>query len=196
MEKEIVSNIEWVFNADPIKILDGTEFLKSKIDLITQIDDFFISLNREVFREGLGVVNLTRRGIKASIAHGIGRKKAVAFAAVPDVIKYGKIIEHQINWKERGYDTYVIDAPISIDNIEYIAEVIIEQNKSKKNEFYLHEVETKEKAQSAFKTATERSAPQALEKVKSTFKTATEHGVPSTSRLIITQMLNKINEKI
>jgi len=77
--------------------------------------------------------------------------------AVPDVIKYGRIIDHHVNWKNRGKDRYVIDAPIAIRDIEYIAEVVVEQNLSGKNRYYLHEVEIKEKARNVFKTATERS---------------------------------------
>jgi hypothetical protein len=160
-EWETIANAEWVFNASPVKQMAGSEFAKSEIDLVTQVEEFFNSIGGKVEREGLGEVDLTRRGAKDSIGHGLRREKAIAFMAVPDVIKHGKIIDHQVNWKGRGYDTYVIDAPVYIGNTEYIAEVIIEQNKSNKNEFYLHEVEIKEKAQGAFKTATERGAPQA-----------------------------------
>jgi hypothetical protein len=195
-EWEVAANVEWVFNAEPVKQLDGTEFLKSETDLITQVDDFFKNIGGKVEREGLGIVDLTRHGIRDSIAHGIGRLKAAAFMAVPGVIQHGKIIDHQANWKGRGYDTYVIDAPITIGNVEYIAEVIIKQSQSKNNDFYLHEVEIKEKAQSTFKTATERSAPQALEKAQSTFKTGMDTGAPQASKLIITQKLKEVKGNV
>jgi hypothetical protein len=157
---EFVTNAEWVFNSEPVKQLSGKEFAKSEIDLITQVTEFFKSIGGKVEREGLGVVGLTRQGIRSSIAHGINRSKTAAFMAVPDVIKNGKIIDHQTNWKSRGYDTYVIAAPITICNVEYIAEVIINQDKDGQR-FYLHEVEIKEKAQSALKTGMDTSAPQA-----------------------------------
>ena len=191
---EILENIEWVFNADSVKKLTGSEFSKSNIDLITQVDQYFKSFDRKIERKGFGIINLTRQGIRSSIAHGIGRKKAVAFAAVPDVITYGKIIEHQVNWKGRGYDTYVIDAPVMIGDIDYIVEVIINQDKDGQR-FYLHEVEVKEKAQSAFKTGMDTSAPQALKKAQSAFKTGMDTSVPQASNLIITQVLRKINDK-
>ncbi len=152
---------EWVFSAAPVKRLDGTEFSKSDIDLVTQVASFFDSIGGQVERADIGVVRLTRQGVRSSIAHGIGRTKAAAFMAVPDVIKHGKIIDYQENWKGRGYDTYVIDAPILIGSGEYIAEVIIERSHSGGNSYYLHEVAIKEKAQGVFKTATERSTPQA-----------------------------------
>ena len=158
---ETEANARGLFNAEPITVLSGEEFKKSEIDLVTQVEEYFKSIGGHIEREGIGVIDLTRQGIRSSIAHGIGREKAAAFKAIPDIIKNGKIIDYQTNWKGRGFNTYVIDAPIKIGSKDYIAEVIIEQNKSKRNEYYLHEVEVKEKAQSAFKTATERSAPQA-----------------------------------
>jgi len=154
-------NAEWVFGAAPVRRLDGSEFSKSDVDLVTQVAQYFESIGGEVERDDLGEVELTRRGVKDSMSHGIGRAKAAAFMAVPDVIRHGKIIDRQTNWKGRGYDTYVIDAPISIGKTEYIMEVIVEQSLHGKNRYYLHEVEIKEKAQGVFKTATERSTPQA-----------------------------------
>jgi len=189
---DIEANINWVFTAAPIIRLIGSEFLKSDIDLITQVDEFFKSIGNMVEREGLGTVSLARQGIRASIAHGIGRLKAVAFTAVPDVIRLGRVIDYQINWKNRGYDTYVIDAPIMIKNIEYIAEVIINQDKDGQR-FYLHEVETKEKAQSAFKTGMNTSALQASQKTKDAFKTGMDTSAPQVSKLIITKISKEIN---
>ena len=194
-EKELAENIEWVFTASPVKCLNGSEFPKSEKDLITQVEEYFESIGGKVEREGLGIIDLTRQGIRASIAHGIGRFKSIAFAAVPDVIKFGRIIDYQNNWKGRGYDTYVIDAPIAIGDIEYITEVILIKNKSNRFEFYLHEVEIKEKAQSAFKTGVVTSALQAPQKTQSAFKTATERSALQASKLIITQKLKEINEK-
>jgi len=193
-EKELAENIEWVFTVSPVKCLNGLEFTKSEKDLITQVYEYFKSIGGKVEREDIGIINLTRRGIRASIAHGIGRLKSIAFAAVPDVIKYGRIIDYQKNWKGRGYDTYVIDAPIAIGDIEYIVEVILNKDKDGQR-FYLHEVEIKEKTQSAFKTGMDTSALQAPQKTQNAFKTATERSALQASKLIITQKLKEINEK-
>jgi hypothetical protein len=153
--------VEWVFSAEPVKQLNGSEFSKSDVDLVTQVSQFFKDIGGKVEHDCLREVELNRRGVKDSMSHGIGRVKAAAFMAVPDVIKYGKIIDRQTNWKGRGYCTYVIDAPISIGKTVYIMEVVVEQNLHGRNKYYLHEVEIKEKAQGVFKTATERSTPQA-----------------------------------
>jgi hypothetical protein len=190
------ADIKWVFNAEPVCRLTGKEFAKSEIDLLTQVDEFFKSIGRTVEREGFGIVELNKRSVKNSIGHGIGRAKAAAFKAVPEIIKYGKIIDYQKNWKSRGYSTYVIDAPIKIGVEDYIAEVIIEQSKNKKNKFYLHEVEKKEKAQSAFKTATERSAPQAfMDETQSAFKTGMVTSAPQVSQLIIAKKIAEVKGK-
>ncbi|WP_294848858.1 hypothetical protein [uncultured Eubacterium sp.] len=65
-----------------VKNLDGTEFSKSDTDLITQVTDYFNSIGNEV-KSKYGTIKLTRTGVKSSIAHGIGRNKAIAFKAVP-----------------------------------------------------------------------------------------------------------------
>ena len=123
----------------PVATLKGTEFEKGPVDLVTQVSNFFQTLGNKVFRKGLGDVKLNRSGVQSDIAHGLGRAKAATFAAVPDVIAKGKIIDHQTNWKDRGYDSYVIAAPVKLgENRTYVAAVVLQD--SKDNSFYLHEV--------------------------------------------------------
>lgn len=123
----------------PVADVKGDEFKKGPVDLVTQVSNFFQSLGNKVFRKGFGDVTLDKRGVRSDIAHGIGRAKAATFAAVPDVIANGKVIDHQTNWKGRGYDSYVIAAPVTLNgNRTYVAAVIL-QNKAD-NSFYLHEV--------------------------------------------------------
>lgn len=42
-------------------------------------------------------MTLNRETIGTDIGHGIGRNKAISFAAIPDVIENGKIIDAQYN---------------------------------------------------------------------------------------------------
>lgn len=119
--------------------LTGNEFPKGATKLTEQVGAFFKSLGNKVFRSGLGEVELSERGVKDSIAHGLGRAKAVAFAAVPDVIKFGEQVDHQSNWKGRGYDTYVFVAPVNIgEKRTYVGAVVSRLKDS--NRYYLHEV--------------------------------------------------------
>ncbi|WP_448903807.1 hypothetical protein [Eubacterium sp.] len=137
-----------------VKNLDGTEFSKSDTDLITQVTDYFNSIGNEV-KSKYGTIKLTRTGVKSSIAHGIGRNKAIAFKVVPDALKHGEIIDYTENYKNRGYDTAVFSAPFSINNEPfYMAAIVIVDDKV--NECYLHEVVIKKQNEdeTPFKTGT------------------------------------------
>lgn len=152
-EKEIAANIKTVANMKPVATLSGNEFSKSKTDLVTQVTDYFDEIGGYVNTE-YGNIELTKSGVKSSIGHGIGRNKAIAFKAVPDVLKEGKIIDFQKNWKNRGYDTAVFAAPIKIADKDYfMAAVIVVE--AERNSYYLHEVAIQEKEDNTlFKTGT------------------------------------------
>ena len=95
----------------------------------------------KVERKGLGTVYMDRRGVKDSISHGIGRLKSAAFAAVPEIIKDGMLIDQQENYKGRNQDSFTIAAPVEIGGRGYVGVVIVTRGKgNKKNKFYLHEV--------------------------------------------------------
>ena len=143
--QEIEANAEWLLETEAIAKITGEEFQKRPDkDLVTQVTEYFNSIGGEIERQGIGMIILDRTGVKSSIGHKLGRKKAAAFAAVPDIIKRGRVIDHQANWKGRSYETYVIDAPISIGGEGYIGEVVLTR-KTGTAKFYLHEVETQEK---------------------------------------------------
>lgn len=142
--------IQAVAEMEPVAEVSGEEFKKGEKDLITQVTEFFDGLGNEVYNPQLGDVMLTRRGAKSDIAHGIGRKKAAAFAAVPDILKNGRVIDYQVDWKGRNYDTAVVAAPITIAGEPYMAGVVLTRTDSE-NRFYVHEVLT-EKGTAPFKT--------------------------------------------
>lgn len=88
--------------------------------------------------------------------HGIGRLKSSAFAAVPDIISHGIIIDRPENWKGRGYSSVTFSAPIKIGNETFVGIVVANEvsgNKSGTHLFYLHEVVLQKSLQSEeFKT--------------------------------------------
>ena len=136
--KQLRRNIPQLSGEESVARLTGTEFQKGSRKLTEQVGDFFRSLGNSVFRKGLGNVILDERGVKSDIGHGIGRAKAITFAAVPDVIESGIQIDFQQNWKGRGYDTYVFAAPVDIgDSRTYVAAVV---RSDAQNRLYLHEV--------------------------------------------------------
>ncbi len=95
---------------------------------------------RSVENENVGKVNITRSGIHDSIAKGVGRMKIAAFNYLPEIISNGRVVAQETNWKERGYNTVTLAAPIEIGNKKHVALVNIRQYPNHDNNFYLHEV--------------------------------------------------------
>lgn len=138
--EKLRGSIPEIQGMQPVAEITGKEFAKNaEKNLVQQVGDYFRTLGNKVFRRGLGEVVLDERGVKDSMAHGIGRRKAAAFAAVPQVIAQGRQIDTQQNWKGRGYDTLVFAAPVKVGNdTNYIAAVVTKLHDS--NRYYLHEV--------------------------------------------------------
>ena len=187
----------------PVANLTGQEFQKDGVRLTDKVSAYFNSIGNVARNEELGDVILNLEGIRDSIAHGIGRLKASAFMAVKDVIENGFIFNRQTNWKNRNYDSAVIVAPISINNTDYICEVVITR-KPNENRFYLHEVEIKETLEKAFKTPTEGRASQAskliigkhIAEVKGNVsKVVDENGEPMVVYHGSTAMFNEFRSK-
>ncbi len=154
----IEADIVKVANMEPVAQITGEEFAKGEKDLVTQVTEFFAELNNRANNPQLGSVVLDRQGVRSDIAHGIGRKKAAAFAAVPDVLARGYVVDYQKNWKGRGYDTAVVAAPILIGSDEYLMGIVLNRNQAE-NKFYVHEVLTTENGAPPFKTGTRKGNP-------------------------------------
>src|SRR5690554_2413997 len=105
---------ESILNGKPVSELTGKDFAKSEKSILDQVGDFFKSIGGKVDVEGIGEVVLDRRSAKDSISHGIGRSKASSFKAIPEILTKGQIVDRLTNWKDRGYDSYTISAPITI----------------------------------------------------------------------------------
>lgn len=153
--------VEKIMSMDPVAAISGQEFQKDGIPLTEKVTKFWKErFNGVAISPELGEVRLDLEGVKSSIGHGIGSLKSAAFACVEDVIRNGVVFDRQKNWKERGYDTAVIAAPVTIKGVEYVCEVVVEQRTNRQG-FYLHEVEIKKKLEDVFKTSTEGGTPQA-----------------------------------
>ena len=173
LPESLKNAVDFVFTAEPVKELTGNEFQKDKTPLVDKVVDYYAKeYDGKVNREGIGDVLLDRRAVKDSIAHGIGKNKAAAFAAVPEVIKNGVIFDETKNYDGYRNDRIVFIAPVSIDNEQYACEVVIKKNPDRTG-FYLHEVEITKKLADVFKTA--------------------QHGTPASSKLIIARKIAEIN---
>lgn len=133
-----------------VSSLKGNEFLGKDIVLYKDVPAMIDELGGLVYRKGLGNVLVTKRGVKDSVAHGMGENKKITFAAVPDVIERGVEIDKQNNWKGRGYDTLVLGGKVEIaGEPAYMGVVLKLDNQS--NRYYLHEVLTERDLLSAQK---------------------------------------------
>ena len=59
-------------------------------------------------------------------------------AAVPGVIEKGKQVGYEENWKGRGYDTYMLAAPVNYKGNDVYVIALINKDKQS-NRYYLHE---------------------------------------------------------
>ena len=173
LPKDLKDAVDFIYTTEPVSELTGDEFQKDDKPLTDKVVDFYKeNYNGQVERTDIGVVKLDKEGVKDSLGHGIGRKKAIAYASVPEVIKNGFIFDKQTNWKGRGYDTIVLLAPIKIGEDNYVCEVVIKQG-SERQGFYLHEVELSKKFADVFKTVNDST--------------------PANSKLIIAQKIAEVN---
>ena len=153
---ELYAARDFALNGEPVAEVSGEDFQKDPTGANTLIDrvaDYFAKIGGKAESPDLGTVELTREGAKSSVAHGIGSRKAAAFAAVKDVIEKGVVFDRNDNWKDRGYATATIVAPIRMGGMDYVCELVVNRHRDR-NAFYLHEVNLKEKLSDTIKTAT------------------------------------------
>lgn len=139
IQELLEQGIQQAATMEPVREMSGTEFAKGEKNLADQVSEYFDSVGNKAVHPILGEVELTRRGVKNDMAHGMGRKKAITFMAVPDVIEKGGMIDYQENWKGRGYDTAVVAAAVKIAGEDYMMGVVLNRY-SEENQFYVHEV--------------------------------------------------------
>lgn len=163
LNEVISSNHDTIAKTGVLAKMTGDEFQVDRHKLIDKVTDFFNSIGNKVSRIGFGEVTLNRSGARDSISHGMGRNKAIAFSAVPEVIENGAIIDTQSNWKGRGYDTVTFGGQVQIGEQVYDMGVIVKKydNVDMASKYYLHEVVlANEKGETmSFKTGTREGYP-------------------------------------
>ena len=144
LEKKLNRNLGRLEQMTPAAEITGKEieYGATSKENAENIVRFFESIGGKVERDGFGVVELTRKGAKATVQHGNGPVKQIAAAAIPNVIRYGEQIGFVENWKGRGYNTHTFVAPVVVDGIKIYEAVIVNEYRSTKqgNKFYVHEV--------------------------------------------------------
>ena len=139
-DRELAAKKKFLLNHEAVATLTGNEFAKVEGKSLTeQVDEYFKGLGGVAHSPIYGKVTLDKKGAEDSLAHGMGRLKAIAYASVKDVIENGIVVDYDINHKNRNYDSAMIAAPIKIGDERYICQVVITV-KNGDSRFYLHEV--------------------------------------------------------
>ncbi len=138
-------------DGNPVVALKGDEINPNE-KLTESVMRYFRNvIGKTVFsNRAVSDIEIKEKSIKSSIAKGIFPEKKSTFAALGDVLERGIVVDFQKNWKERGYDTAVIAAPVSVNEVPYVVAAVVELKG--KNKFYVHDVVAKERLGNALLT--------------------------------------------
>ncbi len=144
---------------EPVSALTGKEFQKSETDtrpLRAKVLEFFDSIGNKVFRKGMGDIALNNAGVHDSLGHGYGKLKAATFAALPNVLVNGRLISYDPSYQGRGYESYLIAAPVTVNNeLCYVGAYVIKDINMQR--YKVHEVLTiRKNGAESFKTETSK----------------------------------------
>jgi hypothetical protein len=93
-----------------------------------------------IIRSDIGGVIFNGKGVKDSLSHGFAQRKLDAVQAVPQAIKFGKIVKISSDNKGKPQKNIIIMAPIQIGNDKSVIAVRLVKNIGDETRFYIHEV--------------------------------------------------------
>lgn len=137
--EKVRANIPKVSDMQPVATVSGEE-LKGSGALVDRIMSFLGLFGNKVTRDGFGDVIFSKSRVKNGfLGHGYGMAKEDIFAAVPAVIQQGREVDHQINWKGRGYDTHIFQGPVTYKGKRTYLGVVVTKD-ARDSRYYVHEV--------------------------------------------------------
>lgn len=141
-EKEIRENSVVLQNMEPIGHFTGNELGDRSIPLDERVKVFFDSIGNNVYSEQFGDVSLGKSSINSEFRHGTTPVKVVTFAAVPDVIKHGKVI-YTISKNNSGLERIIVAAPVTVGTpAEKMYTAVMLQRDPQTQRLYLHDAIT------------------------------------------------------
>ncbi|MBQ6048688.1 MAG: hypothetical protein IJL40_05085, partial [Oscillospiraceae bacterium] len=140
--EEIEDNKTMLKTMSPVSTLTGNEFAKGEKDLMTQVLEYFSSLDNSVYSDQFGDVGLSKSSWRSERRHGMTTDKAISFAAVPDVIKRGTVIDIYSPEGKPGVERIVVAAPVMMrKQLAYVGVML--QRDARTQRLYLHDVVSK-----------------------------------------------------
>lgn len=98
-ESELEIGINEVAEMSPISAISGTEFTTEGGTLLDDVDQFFKSVGGRAYNSRLGDINLTKRGVKDSLAHGMTPQKCLLFQQSRMFLGTAKLLALKITGK-------------------------------------------------------------------------------------------------
>jgi hypothetical protein len=185
---------KFLLSGNPVAVLSGNEFAKKEgMTLTQQVTAYYNSIGNKAASPVYGEVILDKKGVDDDFAHGIGRMKAIAFAAVPDIIEKGIVILPLGKYKSdiKSLST-MLAAPIAIRDVEYVGTVVLRCNKSGNTRLYVHEVSSKQKLLHGSSNPTSMSATNQGVLFASGMGSSNPASMPATHQGDVTKILQKI----
>ena len=185
LPQDLKNAVDFIYTSAPVYEVTGKEFPNDGTSLNKRVLQYFTDKFQNVIDvSDLGEVLLDARSIKDSTIHGLSSNKANAFAAVPYVLKNGKMFLSQEHYDGKNENRYVFVAPIKLKNEDYFCEVVVRQGietqkgveKLGKRRFYIHEVELIKKLSDDFTTF--------------------QQGSSSSSKSIISKQINDVKKNL
>ncbi len=184
LPQDLKEAIDFIYNGESVYNVTGEEFPNNGgnfTNLIDRITDFYKkNFNSKIEIKNFGEILLDKKSVKNSSYHNFNTNKINAFAAVPYVLKNGKIANYQEKYKGQNEDRYLFVAPITVNGEEYFCEVVVKATDkyadSGVKRFYLHEIELKKKLADVFLTSL--------------------GGTSTSSKSIIADLIDKLNPNV
>ena len=141
-EKEIQENSVALQTMEPVGHFTGDELGDRSTPLDERVKVFFDSIGNNVYSEQFGDVSLGKSSINSEFRHGMTPVKVVTFAAVPDVIKHGKVI-YTISKNNSGLERIIVAAPVTVGtSAEKMYTAVMLQRDPQTQRLYLHDAIT------------------------------------------------------
>ncbi|WP_197456803.1 hypothetical protein, partial [Cephaloticoccus primus] len=147
-DREDLAHREFL-DGEPVARLTGEEFSQGEGGMLRdRIAQWYAEHDRATVEVGgVGTVQLDRRAVERSLSHGHNRAKIAAFAAVPDVLRRGRLVhEEPLRGSTQSGRFLHLAAPVEVGGRGHILDVVVKADTSG-GRLYLHNVVLREKLQ-------------------------------------------------